>query len=531
VHGLQELLLLVGGAAAVAGVARRLGWSEPLLLVVAGIGASFVPAMPDYGLDPEVVLYLVLPPLLFTAAWESSYVNLRGNVRAIGLLSVGLVLFSTLVVGWVAHLAIPGLPLAAAFALGAIVAPPDAVAATAIGRAVGLPRRLLVILGGESLINDATALTAYRVAVAAATGAGFSIWVGIREFLLAGVGGLVVGALVAVVAQLIQTHVDDPMLENTVLLITPFVAYAAAERVEASGVLAVVVAGIYLGHQAPRSSTYATRLQGWAVWQLIEFLLESVVFVLIGLQIRTVLKELSGRSPGELIAAGSLVLGLVIGVRIVWMFPSTYLPRLLFRRIRERDPYPPWTYPVVLSWAGMRGVVSLAAAIALVPDFPARDLVLYLTFVVVIGTLLIQGLTLPRLIRLLGVTAQEEAADNLAEAAAQHAAANAALERLEALATEDGQQVPDDVVGRLREKAELRQLGAWERLGGSGGADVDGGAYAETPTASYRRLRRGMLAAERQVFLDLRDSGRIDDEVLRRVQHELDLEEALLARD
>jgi monovalent cation/hydrogen antiporter len=530
VHGLQELLLLVGGAAAVAGVARRLGWSAPLLLVVAGIAASFVPAMPDYGLDPEIVLYLVLPPLLFTAAWESSYVNLRGNLRPIGLLSVGLVLFSTLLVGWLAHLLIPDLPLAAAFVLGAIVAPPDAVAATAIGRAVGLPRRLVVILAGESLINDATALTAYRVAVAAATGAGFSIWVGIREFLLAGIGGLLVGAIIAVIAQTIQKHVNDPMLENTVLLITPFVAYAAAERFEASGVLATVVAGIYLGHQAPRSSTYATRLQGWAVWQLIEFLLESVVFVLIGLQIRTVLHELSGRSAADLAAAGGLVLGLVIGARIVWMFPSTYLPRVLFRRIRDRDPYPPWTYPVVLSWAGMRGVVSLAAAIALAPDFPQRDLLLYLTFVVVIGTLLIQGLTLPKLIRLLGVTAQEEATDNLAEAAAQHAAANAGLERLEALAAEDG-QVPEDVVGRLREKAELRQLGAWERLGGSGGTDVDGGAYAETPTASYRRLRRGMLEAERQVFLELRDSGRIDDEVLRRVQHELDLEEALLARD
>jgi CPA1 family monovalent cation:H+ antiporter len=526
VHGLEQLLLLVAGAAAVAGVGRRLNWSAPLLLVVAGIAASFVPGLPDYQLDPGVVLYLVLPPLLFSAAWESSYLNLRTNLRPIALLSVGLVLFTTVVVGLVAHAAIPGLPLAAAMALGAIVAPPDAVAATSIGRALGLPRRLLVILAGESLINDATALTAYRVAVSAAAGAGFSVWHGIGEFLLAAAGGAAAGGVIAVAAQWLQSRVRDPLLENTVLLLTPFLAYGLAERFEVSGVLAVVVAGIYLSHEAPRRSTYATRLQGVAVWRLIEFLLESVVFALIGLQLPSVLRDLSGRSLGALLAAGALVLGLTIATRFVWMFPATYLPRRLFRRIREHDPYPPWTYPVVLSWAGMRGVVSLAAAFALAPSFPQRDLILYLTFVVVIGTLVVQGFTLPALIRRLGVTSREAARDDLAEAAAQHAAANAALERLESLVGGDG-QVPDDIVGRLREKAELRQLGAWERLGGG----QTGEGYQETPTASYRRLRRGMLEAERAVFVDLRDAGRLDDEVLRRVQHELDLEEALLARE
>ncbi len=526
-HGLEQLLLLVGSAAAVAGLARRLGWSAPLLLVVVGIAVSFIPGLPDYDLDPEVVLYLILPPLLFSAAWESSYINMRGSLRAISLLSVGLVLFSTVVLGLIAHAAIPGLPLAAAMALGAIVAPPDAVAATAIGRAAGLPRRLLVILAGESLINDATALTAYRVAVSAAAGAGFSIWSGIGQFLLAAVGGAAVGGVIALAAQWLQQRVDDPLLENTVLLLTPFVAYGLAEQVDVSGVLAVVVAGIYLGHEAPRRSTYATRLQGVAVWRLIEFLLESVVFALIGLQITAVLRDLSGRSAASLLGAGALVLGVSIVARIVWVFPATYLPRWLVPKINRRDPSPPWTYPAVLSWAGMRGVVSLAAAFALAPDFPQRDLILYLTFVVVIGTLVVQGLTLPLLIRRLGVTGQEEAGDNLAEAAAQHAAANAALERLERLVEEDGATIPDDVVVRLREKAELRQLGAWERLGGG----QAGPGYQETPTASYRRLRRGMLDAERAVFVELRDTGRIDDEVLRRVQHELDLEEAMLARD
>jgi CPA1 family monovalent cation:H+ antiporter len=520
------MLLLVAGAAAVAGVARRLNWSEPLLLVVVGIAVSFLPGLPDYQLDPDVVLYLVLPPLLFAAAWESSYINLRGNIRPIGLLSVGLVLFSTAVVGLVAHLAIGGLPLAAAFVLGAIVAPTDAVAATAIGRALGLPRRLLVILAGESMINDATALTAYRVAVGAAAGTGFSIWHGIGQFMLVAVGGVVVGGLLALAAQWLQQRVRDPLLENTVLLLTPFLAYGLAEQLDVSGVLAVVVAGIYLSHQAPRRSTYATRLQGVAVWRLIEFLLESVVFALIGLQLTAVLRDLSGRTVGDLVAAGLLVLAVVMVVRFVWVFPTTYLPRWLSARLRARDPYPPWTYPMVLSWAGTRGVVSLAAAFALPPGFPQHDLILYLTFVVTIGTLVLQGFTLPALIRRLGVTGQEAAVDDLAEAAAQHAAANAALQRLERLVEEDG-QVPDDIVGRLREKAELRQLGAWERLGGG----QSGPGYTETPTASYRRLRRGMLDAERAVFVELRDAGRIDDEVLRRVQHELDLEEAILSRE
>jgi Na+/H+ antiporter len=521
----QDLMLLIAGAAAVAGVARRLNWSAPLLLVVAGLVASFLPGMDHYELDPDLVLFFVLPPLLFAAAWESSFVNLRRNLRPVLLLSVGLVLVSALVVGLVAHVAIAGLPLAAAFALGAIVAPPDAVAATAVGRAVGLPRRLVVILAGESLFNDATALTAYRVAVAAAVSGTFSVWAGVRGFAVAAVGGAAFGYLLARGSQWLLQRLRDPLLENTLLLLAPFVGYGAAEKVGASGVLAVVVTGMYLGHHAPRRSTYATRLQGAAVWRMIDFLLETVVFALIGLQLRAVLDHLGGRSGGELAWAGAVVLVTAILVRFAWIYPATYLPRLLAPRIRERDPSPPWTYPTVLGWAGMRGVVSLAAAFALPPEFPQRDLLLFLTFVLVIGTLVVQGFTLPAVIRRLRVTAEDERRDALAEAAAQHAAAGAALERLNVLVGEDG-AIPEDVVQRLREKAEIRQLGAWERLGGQTGP-----GYNETPTASYRRLRRGMLDAERAVFVELRDSGRIDDEVLRRVQQELDLEEALLARD
>ena len=527
-----EVLVLVAAAAAVAGLARRLKLSEPLVLVVAGIAASFVPGVGGYELEPDVVLFFILPPLLFGAAWQSSVINFRQNIRPIGLLSVGLVLFTTLAVGFAVHAVLPDLPLAAAFTLGAIVSPPDAVAATAVGRTVGLPRRMITILAGESLVNDATALTAYRVTVGAAVAGGFSIWTGIAEFLVAAVGGLLVGLVIAVLVELLLQRLHDPVLENSLVLLLPFVTYAAAEELgrggyHGSGVLAVVAAGLYLGHRSPRRLSAATRLQGTEVWRVIEFLLESVVFALIGLQLPTVLDQLPPGSAGSVLVASVVVLVVTIGSRFAWMYPATYLPRML-PKVASKDPPPPWTYPTVLAWAGMRGVVSLAAAFALPADFPQRSLILFLTFVVVVGTLLIQGLTLPALIRRLGVTARtEQQQDLIREAGAQHAAANAALVRLdEELASTSF--VPEDVVSRLREKAEIRQLGAWERLGGRGTSD---GASIEPPTVSFRRLRRSMIDAEREVFIDLRDRGEIDDEVLVRVQRELDLEESILTRE
>ncbi len=523
--------MLVAGAAAVAGLARRLNLSEPLLLVVAGIAAGLIPGVPDYQLEPEVVLYFVLPPLLFAAAWQSSVINFRQNIRPIGLLSVGLVLFTTLAVGFAVHLALPQLPLAAAFALGAIVSPPDAVAATAVGRTVGLPRRLVTILAGESLVNDATALTVLRVTVTAALVGGFSIWTGIGQFLVAALGGVLVGLVIAVLVEVLLQHLHDPVLENSLVLLLPFLAFAAAEELgldgyHGSGVLAVVTAGLYLGHRSPRRQTAATRLQGTEVWRVIEFLLESVVFALIGLQLPSVLRELPDSSIGTIVGASVVALVVTIAARFVWMYPATYLPRKL-PSVAAKDPPPPWTYPTVLAWAGMRGVVSLAAAFGLPEDFPQKNVLLFLTFVVVLGTLLIQGLTLPTLIRRLGVTGSEEQQDLIREAGAQHAAANAALARLDEELANDG-SVPEDVVSRLREKAEIRQFGAWERLGGRGSPD---GSAIEPPTVSFRRLRRSMIDAERMVFIDLRDRGQIDDEVLMRVQRELDLEESILMRE
>ncbi|MFB4296479.1 Na+/H+ antiporter [Actinomadura sp. NTSP31] len=516
-------------ALAVAAAARRGGAPAPLVLVIAGLVFSFVPGVPEFELDPEFVLYVFLPPLLFSAAWQSSYAGLRENAWSIGLLSVGLVLFSTFAVGYAAHLLVPGLPLAAAFVLGAIVAPPDAVAAVSVAQRLGLPRRTVTVLVGESLFNDATALTAFRVAVIAATGAGFTLADGAWRFLFAAGAGAVVGLLLGPPLHWLRTRLDDPLVENGVAVLAPFAAYLIAESLHASGVIAVVVSGLYLGHRFTESAP-VTRLIGHSFWKVVVFVLESVVFLLIGLQLPPVVDGLSGHGWPELAGWALAIFAVTVAARFVWVFPASRLPRLLSRRERAREPVG-WRGATVVSWAGMRGVVSLAAAFA-VPfgasgddPFPGRDLIIFFTFTTVLGTLLVQGLTFPALIRLLGVASDRERyTDTVAEAGAQHAAANAALERLaELTAAED---LDEAVVQRLRQLAEHRQLRAWERLGGGTGPQGE-----EVPTATYRRLRREMLAAERRVFVQMRDDRRIDDEVLNRVLHELDLEEVALSRD
>ncbi|MPZ85861.1 MAG: Na+/H+ antiporter [Actinophytocola sp.] len=525
-HGLA-LIGLLAGSFAVTALARRFGGSPPLVLVVVGLAVSFVPGLPDYEIDPELVLLLVLPPLLYSAALDSSYLRIRDDLRAISLLSVGLVLFTTAAVGLVAWWLVPGLPLAAALVLGAVVAPPDAVAAAAVGRRLGLPRRIMTILGGESLANDATALTAYRVAVAVAAGATYTIWQGLGVFVLAAVGGAVVGWAIGWVVHRVRLALRDGVLESAVGLIVPFAAYQLAEEVHASGVIAVVVCGLYLGHLAPRAGS-AARLQEQAVWKAADTLLESLVFALIGLQLRGVVDGIDG-GLGSLLVTGAVLTLVAIVARVVWVFPATYLPRRLSRRIRTRDPAPPWRYPAVISWAGMRGVVSLAAAFAipLTTDsgaaFPGRDAILLLAFIVTVGTLLVQGLTLPSVIRLLGVRGEEGMADTLAEAQAKQDASRAALERLDEL--DSGDPLHEGAVAKLRHGTEARSNAAWERLGRSSPEND------ETPSAFYRRLRREMLAAERAVFVRHRDERRIDDEVFRRVQRELDLEESMLERE
>ncbi|MGQ0840339.1 Na+/H+ antiporter [Actinokineospora sp.] len=511
----MELLLLLAGSLAVTAFAKRLDWPAPLLLVAVGLAASFIPGMPEFRLDPELVLVLVLAPLLYSAALDSSYLDIKANLRPIGLLAVGLVLFTTAVVGVVAHLVIPELPLASALVLGAVVAPPDAVAAVAIGRKLGLPRRAMTLLTGESLGNDATALTAFKVAVAGA--AAFSWGESVLTLVVSSVGGVAVGLVLAVVVHAIRLRLGDGVLESALGLLVPFGAYLLAEEVHVSGVLAVVVAGLYLGHNAPAAG-FSTRLQEFAVWRSVDVLLEALVFALIGLQLRTVVSD--AQPDWELLGASAVVLAAVILSRFVWVFPAAHIPRWLSPRIRKRESRPGWQVVTVISWAGMRGVVSLAAAAAIPLDMPGRDVVVLLTFVVTVGTLLLQGLTLPALIRKLGVRANDGHDRALAEAQVQNTAARAAIERLEEILGEG--EIPDHLADRLRAIAEHRGNAAWERLGRQ---------EQESPAAAFRRLRRQMLEAERAVFVAARDAGDIDDEILRRVQRELDLEEAALSRE
>lgn len=519
------LVALVAGSAAVAGLARRTPVPAPLLLVAVGLVAAYVPGLPAYTLDPHIVLPLLLPPLLHTAAVDSSYLDLRANARPIALLSVGYVLFATLAVGWVTYMVVPGLTPPVALVLGAVIAPPDAVAATAIARRLGLPNRITTILQGESLVNDATAITAYKVALAAAVGVGAGWAGGIAEFLLASVGGVGVGLLLMVPIHQLRTRLKEPLLQNTLSLLIPFVAYAAAERVHASGVLAVVVVALYLGHRNWQVD-FATRLQEEAVWKVVAFVLESVVFALIGLQLPVVLKGL-GEYEGAAAAGYALVVFLaVVAARYLWVFPATFVPRWVSQRIRLREPDTDWKAPVIVGWAGMRGVVSLAIAFSVPMGVPHRNLILFLTFTTVIGTLVVQGLTLPPLIRLLKLPPKDRQAETLAEAQAQSEASRAAEERLvELLESPANSSLPPPLVDRLRTVLERRRNAVWERLG-----EVNP-LTGESADDVYRRLAREMIAAEREVFVSLRDRRRIDDEMLRGLLRRLDLEEAAAYRE
>ncbi|MFJ6371961.1 Na+/H+ antiporter [Streptomyces virginiae] len=519
------LVALIAGSAAVAGLARRTPVPAPLLLVAAGLLAGYVPGVPAYALDPHIVLPLLLPPLLYTAAVDSSYLDLRANVRPIAMLSVGYVLFATLVVGYAAYALVPGLSVPVALVLGAVIAPPDAVAATAIARKLKLPNRVTTILQGESLVNDATAITAYKVALAAAVGVSAGWAGGIAEFLLASVGGIGVGLLLMVPIHHLRTRLKEPLLQNTLSLLIPFVAYAAAERVHASGVLAVVVVALYLGHRNWQVD-FATRLQEEAVWKVVAFVLESVVFALIGLQLPVVLKGL-GEYDGLHAAWYAIAVFLAVVVaRFLWVFPATFVPRWISPRIRDREPETDWKAPVIVGWAGMRGVVSLAIAFSVPMSVPHRNLILFLTFTTVIGTLVVQGLTLPPLIRALKLPPKDVQAETLAEAQAQSEASRAAEERLAELLEEpENSTLPPPLADRLRTVMERRRNAVWERLG-----EVNP-ETGESADDIYRRLAREMIAAEREVFVTLRDQRRIDDEMLRALLRRLDLEEAAAYRE
>ena len=515
-ESIVDTVVLVAISVLGAALARRLGFVAPLVLLVAGLGLSFVPALPEIHIEPELVLIGILPPLLYVAALQTSIPAFKHALRPILLLAVGLVVVTAFAVGIVVHLMLPAVPFAACVALGAIVAPPDAVSATAIARRIGLPRRVVTILEGESLLNDATALVLVRVSVGALTGAAVGFWeIGGQVVLKAG-GGLLLGWLAAIGAAWLHRKIEDPLLDDAVSLLTPFVVVIVAEELSTSSFVAVVVTGLYLGHRIPYLLSATSRLQMDAVWKMITFLLEGVVFLLVGLQLRHLVTDIQS-DVGTTIKVTIAVFLTLLVVRFLWMYPATYLARLI-PRIRAREERPPASVPTVIAWAGMRGVVTLAAALTLQPtgDYD-RDLFIFVAFAIIVLTLLIQGTTLPMLARRLGVEEDTTTKDALAEASVQHAASRAALQALDANA--DG--APQSVVDRLRALTDTRANGAWERLGSQ---------EQETPSAAYGRLRREMITAERHVFKIARNEGRIPEEVLTRAQRELDLEESQLRR-
>jgi monovalent cation/hydrogen antiporter len=512
-----ELVLgLLVVAVALGYLARRIGVAYPILLLLGGLVLGFLPGLPTIELDPDLVFLLLLPPILFGAGYSTPIRDFKANARPIALLAIGLVAFTTLVVGIVAQAAIPGLPGAAAFALGAIVAPPDAVAATAIFRRLGVPRRVVTILEGESLVNDATAITLYRIAIAAAVTGVFSAEAAGLEFVRVSVGGVLVGIVVGAIVTEAWRRTSDPTLEIMVSLLAPFAAYLPAETVHVSGVLATVVAGLIAGRRAPRVLSPTARLMGTGVWNIVAYTINGFAFLLIGLQLPAITRQLTAYSTSELLTWGIVISATVILARIVWVFPATYLPRRLSGKVRTNDPNPPWQAVFVVSWAGMRGAVSLAAALALpltpVP-FPQRDLVIFLTFCVIVATLVGQGLTLPFVVRTLGV--MQVMGPDGEEGRARLAATEAALERLNDLETEYPTHKP--LIDNLRSR--------YEHEASHVGPDGDGPRdEEELELLEHKEIRDAVLEAEREAVIRLRDDGIIGDEALVRVQRDLDLE-------
>jgi CPA1 family monovalent cation:H+ antiporter len=475
--------------------------------------------MPEVELAPELVLVIFLPPLLYSAAFFANLHELRRDARSITLLAVGLVLATMCTVAVVAHALVAGLPWGAAFALGAIVAPTDPVAATTVARRLGVPRRVVSIIEGESLVNDGTALVAYRVAVAAAVGGSFSLLDAGAEFLLGAAGGVLIGLVVGWVIAEIRRRLDDPPVEITISLLSGYAGYLPAEAVHASGVLAAVTVGIVVGWQAPRISTGRMRLQGYAVWETLVFLLNALLFVLIGLQLPLILDELSGQSPGTLILQAAAVSLAVILTRLAWLNTTPFVIRALDRRPQQRRRRTDWRLRMIVAWSGMRGAVSLAAALALPTDFPQRDVVLFLTFSVIFTTLVLQGLTLPTLIRRLAVA--DDGAEEREELAGRRAATDAALATIDELA--GAEWTRDDTADRMRRAYEYRR----NRLSARAGETDDRDGY-EHRSLKYQKMIRRVLDAQRAEIVRLRDAGVISNEVMHRLEHELDLEDERL---
>jgi monovalent cation/hydrogen antiporter len=521
----QIFLILLAVLAGTALLARRINVAPAILLLLAGIALAFVPGMPTLELPPELVLLVVLPPLIYSASVAMSWREFKFNLRPIILLAVGCVIFTAFAVAAATHYLI-GLPWNVGFLLGAIVAPPDVVAPLAIARKLGMPRRLLVILEGEGLANDATALILYRFALVAISTSVFSLPKATGTFAAIVVCEVLFGTAVGWLSLRARHRARDPQVEITLSLITPYIAYWIPEHFGGSGVISTVACGLYMSWNGPLLISSATRLQGIFFWDLVIYLIEGLLFLLTGFQMRSLFEKSKAFPLDDILFATALVAAIVIVARFAWLYPATYLPRIMSKRLRERDPAPPWQWPFILSFAGVRGAVSLAAALALplaLPTgdpFPYRDLIQFVSFGVIFITLVGLGLSLPPVVRWLGIARagrDEHIAEHESEIAARREALAAALASLDAMT--DDRELSDEVVKLLRARHEIRANQLPDSL------DPD----AHDVSAAGTELTRELISAERKFIHVLLRDGKITDEIRRRIERDLDLEEASLA--
>jgi len=528
IHSLEIILLLLCVVMALEAVAQRVALPSPFLLLPAGILLGFIPRFPRVMLDPDLVMYVFLPLLVYSGSALGSWVEFRKNLRPITLLSVGCVLFTTGFVAVAAHWIIPGFGWAGAFVLGAIVSPPDEVAAISIARRLGIPKGLSAILEGEGLVNDATALTVYRFAAAAVVTHSFSMMNAMSSFTLVVSGEIAWGLFVGWAMLRVRRALRSTSLETGLSLLTPFIAYLPAELLGGTGVLATVAAGLYVSYMNSHLVRATTRLQLVPVWQIIEFALDGILFLVAGLQLHRILEPLSRTDHRMLLGYGIGISLLVIVVRILWVFSTNRFLKMMRLSLRRGEPDPGWKRIFIVSWSGMRGAISLAAALS-IPlltsarlPFPQRDLIIYLTFCVILSTLLLQGLTLPRLIRLFGIDREgrrERAEAGHKEIEARHRAAEASLALLAARRKEGA--YPEPLLDRFEDQYRDRNDQFRAHLDGDHDGAVQHGAHRFN-------LQTELIETERTVMLQLRTSGMIDDDILRRIEKDLDLQEMRL---
>ncbi len=526
-HPIEIVTGLLGLTTLLAVVARRIRMSYPILLVIVGLLIGWIPGLPPVSLSPDAVFLIFLPPLLYAAAWQIDNVELKLYSRSVSLLAVGLVLFTSTVVALIAHLIIPGFSLAQGYLLGAIIAPPDAVAASSVMQGLNVPKRISTVLEGESLINDATSLIIYRYGLIAILTNQFVLWEAGLQFVGIALASVALGLVIGWIMIRVHKAIAKDTVTNTALtLLTPYSAYLIAEELHLSGVLAVVTTGLLLSARSAEMFTYQSRLQTNSVWEIVIFLLNGLVFILIGLQLPMIVANLNGYTLPQAVTYALLFSAVAIVCRIIWVFPGAYLPRWLSRRIRKRETKPAWQQVAVVSWAGMRGVVSLAGALALPltltngQPFPARDLILFITFGVILCTLVLQGLTLPVLIDELKV--RESIDEKQEERRLRQKMAQQVITHLEA--NHSVGSVHDDVLNYVKNMYELR-------INELNGMLRDTSA-SERPDKLYQQLvglQLELLSVERTVLTEQRQSSLLDGDILRKMEQELDLEAARLS--